>query len=154
MLNCISYIKMRGIMKIVYCFFCFFIVLNTLSHNRCVHMSRLRRKTVNVPHCFWTASLQMFLRNLKILSAMKWIICGLLLILSSLSCIFTGEGKSCQKNPDKHACIKNMMSKPQSQAGNGQGNNMEMDMFILGTDGFMGYMQTGDSNHTRSRKRF
>lgn len=45
-----------------------------------------------------------------------------------------------------------MMAKPKNQARNGQGNNMEMDMFILGTDGFMGYMKTGDSNHTRSRK--
>lgn len=105
-------------------------------------------------YTFLLAALQMLLRNLKILSGMKWNICGLLLILSSLSCIFAGQGKPCEKKPDKPLCaITDMMSKPQNQAGNGQGNDMEMDMFILGTDGFMGYMKTGDSNHTRSRKR-
>ncbi|CAM4687801.1 unnamed protein product [Leuciscus chuanchicus] len=85
----------------------------------------------------------MFLRNLKILSRMKWTLCGLLLIPA----IFCTPEKSdlkkqCEKN--KHACdILNHII-PST------GNNAEKHIFILGTDGFMGHMEKGES-WTRSQ---
>lgn len=87
------------------------------------------------------------MRNLKNPSGMKWNTCGLLLILPALFSISGVSLKKCEKKDNKPPCITGMMQKLQNQAG----NYMEMDMFILGEDGFMGYIKTGDSNHTRSK---
>ncbi|KAL1254090.1 hypothetical protein QQF64_016319 [Cirrhinus molitorella] len=79
---------------------------------------------------------QMLLRNLEILSGMKWTICGLLLIVSALSCISAGK-KFCEhKKPQLCTVFSGTVSE------NCQ-NTEEVDMFILGTDGFMGYLKTG-----------
>lgn len=92
-------------------------------------------------YTFLFAALQMFLRILEMKSGMKWNVCGLLLI-SALFCISAKNHfkKWCKDKPRKPTCaIFNSMS------STGNGNDME-GIFILGTDGFMGYMKTGDSN--------
>lgn len=99
-------------------------------------------------YTFLLAVLQMFLRKLEILSRMKWNSCGLLLILSNLLCIsavdLTGP---CEKNPEKKPFCAQTVNK---LSGSGSGSKEENDIFILGTDGFMGYSKTGDSYQTCS----
>lgn len=89
-------------------------------------------------YAFLLAALQMFLRNLEILSGMKLNICSLLLIF----CISAGDLNICKNKPKKPGCAilnKIIASDP------GNGNDVK-GIFILGTDGFMGYFKTGDSN--------
>ncbi|XP_026118365.1 adhesion G-protein coupled receptor G2-like [Carassius auratus] len=86
-----------------------------------------------------SAVLQMLLRNLKILSGMKWNICGLLLILPALFSISAEGKKNCKEGNHGHVCSPVMRENKQNQ----DGTDMEMDMFILGDDGFMGYIEAG-----------
>ncbi|XP_016087118.1 uncharacterized protein [Sinocyclocheilus grahami] len=79
---------------------------------------------------------QMLSRNLEILSGMKWNIRGLLLILSALFCISVGD--STGNIPPK--CPLH------SKSADTKNGNKEMDMFILGSCGFKGYMKTGSCN--------
>uniref|UniRef100_A0A8C1KCZ8 Adhesion G protein-coupled receptor G11 n=1 Tax=Cyprinus carpio TaxID=7962 RepID=A0A8C1KCZ8_CYPCA len=81
---------------------------------------------------------QMLLKNLENLSGMKWNICGLLLILSVPFCISVGPfSKPCNKTINYLCPIPGSTS---NKAGN-------MDIFILGRDGFMGYLKTGLCNN-------
>ncbi|XP_016353213.1 adhesion G-protein coupled receptor G5-like [Sinocyclocheilus anshuiensis] len=66
---------------------------------------------------------------------MKWNVRGLLLILSALFCISAGD--STGNTPPKPVCPLHSTS-----AGTINGNNKKMDMFILGSCGFKGYMKT------------
>ncbi|XP_059368141.1 adhesion G-protein coupled receptor G2 isoform X2 [Carassius carassius] len=64
---------------------------------------------------------------------MQWNICGLLLILSVPFCISVGPFKSCTKTYNNLCPIT------------GRASDRIMDMFILGRDGFMGYLKTGNN---------
>lgn len=100
----------------------------------------------------------MFMRNLEILSGMKWTLCGLLLI-PAIFCISAEDcSKVCERSPNHKICnnnnalglwlwLANTFSTQFLVSNNGK--DAEKVIFILGTDGFMGYMRTGDSNKTR-----
>ncbi|XP_050994527.1 adhesion G-protein coupled receptor G5 [Labeo rohita] len=88
----------------------------------------------------------MLLRNLEILSGMKWNICGLVLILSALSCMFA-------ENNNKMSCVRKQSNQPCSIPGRTSDckNNEDVDMFILGADCFMGYLKTGKCNNNNNK---
>ncbi|XDV41280.1 hypothetical protein PO909_010172 [Leuciscus waleckii] len=81
----------------------------------------------------------MFLRNLEILSGMKLNICSLLLIF----CISAGDLKNTCKNESKKPGCAIIDKIILSTRNEGNENDAE-GIFILGTDGFMGYLKTGD----------
>ncbi|XP_067274182.1 adhesion G-protein coupled receptor G5 isoform X2 [Pseudorasbora parva] len=76
-------------------------------------------------------ALQMFLRNLEILSGMKWGNCVLLLTLSAAFCISAEDGTGpCTPNCNKPNCTNSILK------------DLNNVIYILGADGFMGYMKT------------
>ncbi|XP_016411253.1 adhesion G-protein coupled receptor G5-like [Sinocyclocheilus rhinocerous] len=80
---------------------------------------------------------QMLLRNLENPSGMKWNICGLLLILSVPFCISVGPwSKPCDKT---HNYLCPIPGSTSNETGN-------LDILILGRDGFMGYLKTGNKS--------
>ncbi|XP_067239373.1 adhesion G protein-coupled receptor G3 isoform X2 [Chanodichthys erythropterus] len=84
-------------------------------------------------------------RNPEILSGIMWNSCGLLLILSAHFCISAGDPCKHWNNRIRDKCnpVIDLISSALS-SGSDSGSDMEKNIFILGTDGFMGYMKTGD----------